>query len=102
MKKFTSALLGIAVFIIVMLGVRYAVGEMAGSETTGLTKSGYLKQVEKNYEYSEALSLGETKCAYSYLIDRYGVKETLKMDTRVAADESDVDPRLFEAINECS
>lgn len=69
--------------------------------TNDMTKSGYLKIVEENYEPDDAITLAETKCAYSYLIDEYGVEETMSMDFRVDADEKDVDPRLFEAVDKC-
>lgn len=62
---------------------------------SNMTKEQYIQQVKDNggadYEV----------CAYNKLIDKYGVKETMKMDMRAAANEKDIDQRLFEEVKEC-
>jgi len=60
-----------------------------------MTKEQYIQQVKDNG--------GDTYqvCIYNKLIDTYGVKETLKLDMRSAADENDVDPRVYSIMQEC-
>jgi len=59
------------------------------------SKQDYLDQVKANG--GESIEL----CAYDYLLDKYGVREVMKMDMKAMADEDDIDPRLFRAVEEC-
>lgn len=61
----------------------------------GFNRQEYLNQVSNNGQDTASL------CAYTYLIDRYGLKETYNMDYRAYKDENDVDERIFKAIEMC-
>lgn len=61
----------------------------------GLTRQEYLDTVSNNGQDKASL------CAYTYLIDTYGLEETYKIDYRASKDENDIDPRTYEALEEC-
>ncbi len=101
MKQLAKALVTLAV----IWGVGYLVT---------LVYSGYqLQNVDKTtagFEYTKQEYLDIVRdnggdeaqvCAYSKMIDQYGTNEVLKMDLRVVADENDVDPRIYPALQEC-
>lgn len=71
--------------------------ETSSGEDTymGLSRQEYLDEVSNNGQDTAAL------CSYTYLIDTYGLKETYSMDYRASKDETDVDPRIFEAMDRC-
>lgn len=56
-------------------------------------------------EYADRASNGGkdklAHCAYTFLLGKYGVREVYYMDMRVAEDENDVDPRIYESIELC-
>lgn len=62
---------------------------------TGITKQIYLDKVSDNGK-----DMG-MHCAYEYLIDNYGIKETVSMDMRADKDANDLDPRFNEAMDVC-
>lgn len=94
----TLFIIGTIVAVLRMAYTGYQVNQAAQGKDisiSNMTKEQYLAQVKKN---------GGTQyeaCVYNKLIDKYGVKETLKMDMRVAANENDVDSRLYSMANEC-
>lgn len=93
----------IIAILISLAGIRYLGGliyrdyQLNNPESVTLeyTKEEYLNQLRENGGHESII------CAYSKLIDKYGTNETLKMDVRAAADEKDVDPRIYTAIQEC-
>lgn len=61
----------------------------------GYTRQSYLAEVSNN---------GRDRgmyCAYSYLIDNYGLEATFKMDMRADRDGNDIDPAIYEAMDNC-
>lgn len=104
MKDAAKTALIVIVILAASFSIRYIAKNNAENDTKydAVTKSGYLKVVERNFVYEPGGATKEqTLCAYSYLIDEYGVEETLKMDERALADENDVDPRLWGAVDKC-
>ena len=110
MKRFLSVILVIiAVFVGVGLAkaaVNFAAGSVTGTNTSstsrsaeptymGVTKDDYLEVVGNNGQDTAAI------CAYTYLIDTYGLEATYKMDRRADKDINDVDPAIYEAIDRC-
>lgn len=89
---------GMAILVSVTF-VRYQIKETASSYTEdaymGITRQEYLDKVSNNGQDKESL------CAYEYLIDTYGIKETYRMDYRAYEDENDVDKRIYAAIKKC-
>ena len=61
----------------------------------GLTRQEYLDEVSNNGQDSGML------CTYTYLIDTYGIKETFLMDQRAAKDDTDIDNRVYGALERC-
>lgn len=70
---------------------------VTSSEPTymGYTRESYLDEVSNNGADAGML------CAYTYLIDTYGLEATAKMDQRAYFDQNDVDERIFEAMEHC-
>ena len=79
------------------MGIKEAFNNDDTSRETvmGVTKQEYLDKVSNNGQDKEAL------CAYEYLIDTYGLKETYKMDLAATKDEEDIHPAIYEAIDRC-
>ena len=65
------------------------------------TKQQYLDIAAKVCPKSGELTEVECRCAYSDMIDKYGVKETMSMDRRAAVDETDIDTRIYDALIKC-
>lgn len=61
----------------------------------GMTRQDYLDKVSHNGQDTAAL------CGYTHLIDTYGLEETFKMDYRVSKDETDIDQRIYDAVDMC-
>ena len=110
MKKFLSVVLvGLAIYAGLFLAkaiVRYGAeqsiqrGTMSTERSTeptymGITKTEYLNIASNNGQDKGA------ECAYTYLIDTYGIEATYKMDKRADKDPDDVDPAIYEAIERC-
>ena len=78
-----------------LVGAAQKASEGKDISISDMTKEQYIQQVKDNG--------GDTYqvCIYNKLIDTYGVKETLKLDMRSAADENDVDPRVYSIMQEC-
>lgn len=101
-KKVQIVAIAIIAIAIIRIATSLIVADpVKSSQDSGLTKSKYLDMVRINYKDDDTLTLEETLCSYDYLIDKYGVKETYKMDLRAEADENDIDNRLIEAIQKC-
>lgn len=62
----------------------------------GVTKQMYLDKASNNGTDPAAV------CVYDKLITENGIEETYKMDKRALADETDIDQRIFDAIEVCS
>jgi hypothetical protein len=87
----------VVVWTIVFVGILIGNSANKTSDTSALpyNKTEYLEKVKNN-------GGGELEeCAYTYLIDTYGVGETMKIDIRIAIDENDVDSRVYVALKEC-
>lgn len=95
----------IALAAIIIIAITLAVGmiSLLTPEPTEPTESTYMGITRQEY-LDKASNGGQDKgahCAYTYLIDTYGIEETFRMDYRVEKDETDVDPAIFEAIDRC-
>ena len=93
----------IILLVIVILSIIGQIPRFVASRQASepLTKERYMQRVDE-VDYSDSiLTKSQSRCAYSLLIDEIGVQETLKIDMRAAADETDVDPRMFKAIERC-
>lgn len=62
----------------------------------GVTKQMYLDKASNNGTDPAAV------CVYDKLITENGIEATYKMDQRALADETDIDQRIFDAIEVCS
>lgn len=65
------------------------------SITVEYTKDEYMQEIRRKTNDPVVI------CSYELLIDRYGTNETLKMDLRAVSDETDVDQRIYDALEEC-
>lgn len=93
----------IVLLVIVLLGIAGQIPRFVASRQASepLTKERYLQEVDKKHTADDIFTKEQYKCAYTLLIDEIGVQETLKIDMRAAADENDVDSRMFKAIERC-
>ena len=90
----------IAILLLLIVIGAVAGNNTAGTEATeesymGMTRQMYLDQVSNNGQ-----DMG-MHCAYSYLIDTYGLEATYRMDRRAGIDDNDIDPAVFEALDRC-
>lgn len=93
----------IILLVLVLLGIMGQIPRfMANRQANPQTKESYLRIIdEKPTTNDDIFTKEQYRCVYSGLIDEIGVQETLKIDMRAAADENDVDPRMFKAIERC-
>ena len=100
----------ITITVIALLVTAAIIGRAVGTNMAGTniestsnipTKQQYLDIVSKVCPESGELTVAECRCAYSDMIDKYGVEETLSMDRRVAADENDIDTRIYDSLIKC-
>lgn len=104
MKNKVAFIVVFAIFLAVMFSVRFIASETVATneyEAPELTRDYYLELVEEKYDPAYGMTLTETKCLYTYLIDRYGVQETARMDQKAIADPAHVDTRVEDAIRWC-
>lgn len=93
--------IGLVLLIVIVMGTVQLVKTSLYKSTANnkpayeLTKEEYIEQVKKNGGDEVEV------CSYDYMIDKYGTREVLKMDMRVASDENDIDPRIYEALGQC-
>lgn len=100
MKKLLT-FIGVAILVLIITGT-FQLAKTSVYKSTAknkpayeLTKEEYIEQVRKNGGDEVEV------CSYNYMIDKYGTREVLKMDMRVASDENDIDPRIYEALEQC-
>lgn len=93
----------IILLVIVILGIIGQIPRFVASRQASepLTKERYMQKIDENHTADDIFTKEQYRCVYSLLIDEIGVQETLKIDMRAAADENDVDPRMFKAIERC-
>lgn len=106
-----NIIVGVAVGMVVMGFALAIIGRFVESEApspptrtistpseptvAGFTRAEYLDKVSNGGQ--DQMSL----CSYTYLIDNFGLEETYRMDVRATVDETDVDPRIYEAMGSC-
>lgn len=114
MNKALRIILGtVGVIIIIIISTivqvyNYTSGNYPSNyEKQPITKEQYLKVVDDNYSADSPLTREESRCVYSYIIDKYGVDVAIGMDND--ADKSDKngqawtpDSRIIEAIKACN
>lgn len=100
----------IIITAIALLMIAAIIGRAIGSNIAGTnikstsampTKQQYLDIAAKVCPKSGELTEAECRCAYSDMIDKYGIKETMSIDRRVAADETDIDTRIYDSLIKC-
>lgn len=96
MKKVLTVIVLVVLIFIVTGAVRSVIIKNADNKKPyDYTKEEYIEQVKKNGGDEVEV------CSYNFMIDKYGTREVLKMDMRVASDENDIDPRIYEALEQC-
>lgn len=91
------AIVSAVIFTVGLLQSKPATQVTPTTEDTymGLTRQIYLDKVSNNGQDTASL------CVYTYLLDKYGIKETYKMDYRATVDENDVDQKILDEIKHC-